>query len=493
MILNELLDKIEHKDYRIEGLIEFKSIVTDSRLASSGSLFFAIKGRNKDGNDFIEQAIGRGVVAVISDMQMGKNFPINYIQVKDTRATLARISKLFYRCPDEGLRIVGITGTNGKTTVSMLSQYLMGGQECVGLIGTVRYDIGKRTLPSHRTTPESLDCFQLFSNMVESKCRDAVIEVSSHGIDQRRLDLIKMKAVVFLNLSRDHIDYHKNMKEYFSVKKKLFSGVLGNNPEFIIINRDCKYGLKLEKSLKGNKRIISFSIKSKSDFRASNICLESNRTSFVLNHPHGKVNIQSNLLGRYNVYNILAAITITQSLGYDLENMIERIKEFKGVPGRMEKIEEGQEFSVLIDYAHTADAISNACEMLSEVTMGKKIVLIGCGGNRDRGKRSLMMKAAVRGADLIIATADNPRYESLDNIFNDMKKGVGKKDLNKVLFIDDRKQAISKALKSAKKGDCVLIAGKGHEVYQEINGTMIPFDDRKTSRELIRNCLGGNL
>ena len=490
MHLNDLLDKIDTIEYRLDGIVSFNTIITDSRRACSEGLFFAISGLNKDGNDYIEQAIDRGVVAVISEYPMGKHFPINFIQVKNVRIALAKISKLFYGCPDEELRVIGITGTNGKTTVSMLTQHLIGGSESVGLIGTIRYDIGKRTLPSHRTTPESVDCFSLFSNMVKSNCSDVVMEVSSHGIHQKRVNFIKMESVVFLNLSRDHIDYHGSMEEYFSVKKQLFSNDLSTNAKCSIINGDCSYGKILISSLDPSSRVLTFGLAPGLDIRARNLKLSSHCTEFVLDYPEGKINISYKLLGRHNVYNVLAAISIAYSHGIKLDQILLRLNTFKGVPGRMEPLIAGQNFMVIVDYAHTSDAIEHACEMINELTNKQKIIVLGCGGNRDKGKRSLMMRAAIDGADLIIATADNPRFESIDDIFKDMKYAIRTElEAKRIRFIKDRKQAISNALKSAEPGDCVLITGKGHEMYQEVEGTMMPFDDREVGRELIKNCI----
>ena len=245
MLLNDVLSEVEVVDLQLSGAVDFSAIITDSRRAIPGGLFFAISGSQQDGNTFIEEAIARGVVAVISEEPLGQHFPINFIQVKDVRLALAKISKLFYASPDKGLNIIGVTGTNGKTTVTMLSQHLLGGSQSVGLIGTIRYDIGNRTLPAHRTTPESVDCFELFSEMKASNCTDTLIEVSSHGIDQKRVHFIQMDTVVFLNLSRDHIDYHDSLSAYFEVKRRLFSGVLGTKAKTAIVNLDCDYGKKI--------------------------------------------------------------------------------------------------------------------------------------------------------------------------------------------------------------------------------------------------------
>lgn len=488
MILNNLLNEIELVDQQLSEAVDFTAIITDSRRAVPGGLFFAINGSREDGNTYIEEAIARGVVAVISEEPLGKHFPINFIQVKDVRLALAKISKLFYASPDESLKIIGVTGTNGKTTVTMLGQHLLGGSQLVGLIGTIRYDIGNRTLPSHRTTPESADCFELLSEMKMANCSDALVEVSSHGIDQKRVQFIQMDTVAFLNLSRDHIDYHKSIESYFEVKKRLFTGVLGTKAKKAIVNIDCDYGKMILEAVGRNTECLTFSADghASADFRAKSICLTAEGTSFELFYPDGSMQISYNLLGRHNVSNVLAALVIGYSQGRSMDHLLKQLKTFPGVPGRMERVIAGQDFNVLVDYAHTGDAIKHSGEVIHEFTNGQKIIVFGCGGNRDKGKRPLMMEAALESSDVVIATSDNPRSESIEAIFEDMKAGIKSKvESERVVFIEDRRNAIAYAFELAKANDCILIAGKGHEMYQELEGTMIPFDDRKVAKELI--------
>lgn len=488
MLLKALVDVLDVEHQQISSNLEFHSIITDSRRAVKGGLFFAISGFKQDGNSFIEEAIERGVVAVVSEEPVGKFFPIDFIQVHNVRQALAKVSKLFYGSPDESLNLTGVTGTNGKTTVSLLAQYLMGGSQSVGLLGTIRYDIGNRTLPSHRTTPESVDCFSLFSQMKMANCKDVVMEVSSHGIDQHRVDYVHFNTAVFLNLSRDHMDYHESIDAYFEVKKKLFTGALGFLVERAFVNIDCPYGRKLYSEIPEGVKKYSFGTSDSADFWASAVCLQSTGLEFMLNYPEGQCLIRSNLLGRHNVLNLLASLSTSYMNGVPMDFLRARVLSFPGVTGRMERIIAGQDFNIIVDYAHTHDAIQHACEMIHEITKGKKIIVFGCGGERDRGKRPLMLAAAIQGADLVIATSDNPRNEPLDTIFEDMRKGIAESDLEeKVSFIKDRRNAIAEAFHHARSGDCVLIAGKGHEMYQELEGRMIPFDDRKIARELIEN------
>lgn len=459
-------------------------LITDSRRVVPGALFFAIGGLRTDGNLFVEEAVDRGAVAVITEEDLGSHFPIDYIQVADVRQSLAVVSRAFYGKPDAKLGITGITGTNGKTTVSMLTQHLIGGQDTIGLLGTIRYDLGKRTLPSFRTTPESVDVYALLAQMVDNGCTEAVMEVSSHGIDQKRTYGLDVDVAAFLNLTQDHIDYHKSMEAYYEVKKRLFTGEMGQCPKQAVINIDCPYGRRLLCELPAGVEATTFGIEaSGAVIRADQVTLFADRTEFQLTWPEGQTQVISPLLGRYNVSNLLAALAIGRAKGHSVESILARVQSFPGVPGRMERVDEGQSFNVLVDYAHTDDALVHACKMLREITPGRLIVVFGCGGDRDRTKRAPMLRAVLDGADKVFVTSDNPRTETLDQIFADMRAASGSESAH---YVSDRKHAISIALDAAGPGDCVLIAGKGHEAYQEFDGTVIPFDDRQVARDLIR-------
>ncbi|MEM1221318.1 MAG: UDP-N-acetylmuramoyl-L-alanyl-D-glutamate--2,6-diaminopimelate ligase [Verrucomicrobiota bacterium] len=460
-------------------------LITDSRRVVPGALFFAIGGLRTDGNFYVEEAVDRGAVAIISEQDYGQRFPIDYIQVADVRVALATISRRFYCEPDEALNIAGITGTNGKTTVSMLAQHLLGGADRVGLLGTVRYDLGRRTLPSFRTTPESVDIYALLSQMVTNNCRDVIMEISSHGIDQKRVHGLKVEVAAFLNLTQDHIDYHRSMEAYFQVKRKLFTGEVGEMPKRAVINIECPYGRRLYKELREKTETVAFGFNESADLYAENVELRSDGTEFDLVWESQRKAVKVPILGRYNVSNVLAALSICYAQGHDIEHLLPLLEAFPGVPGRMERVDCGQPFNVLVDYAHTDDALSNACSMLREITKGRLIVVFGCGGNRDRTKRAPMMQAVLDKADSIVVTSDNPRAEPLKQIFDDMRSGFTEDQLSRVRFIDDRRNAISEALDLAGSSDCVLIAGKGHETFQEYDGTIIPFDDRDVARELI--------
>ncbi len=484
--VKELIEGIELVARKGDGDRAVTCLITDSRRVVPGALFFAIGGLRTDGNFYVEEAADRGAVTIVTEQDLGAHFPVDFIQVKDVRETLALVSRRFYDNPDEKLRIAGITGTNGKTTVSMLAQHLLVGHDSVGLLGTIRYDLGKRTLPSFKTTPESVDVHALLGQMVDNGCEEAVIEISSHGIDQKRVHGLNLEIAAFLNLTQDHIDYHKTMEAYYEAKKSLFTGATGKAPKFAVINIDCPYGKRLHSDLPSGLPSVTFGLNGDALIRAENVQLFADRTEFDLIWPEGKAAVISPLLGRYNVSNLLAALAIGRAKGYDISALLHALPSFPGVPGRMERINAGQRFNVLVDYAHTDDALKNACEMLQEITVGKLIVVCGCGGDRDRSKRAPMLRAALEGAATVFATSDNPRSESVEQIFEDMREACTPDVAQRVMFINDRKRAISLALDVASPGDCVLIAGKGHETFQEFDGTVIPFDDRQVAGELIR-------
>lgn len=459
-------------------------LAIDSRRVVPGNLFFALPGRRADGTSFIDEAVSRGAVAIVSQ-KLPAHAPakVTFIEVADARAMLARVAQRYFKFPDRDLTVVGVTGTNGKTTVTHLIKHFLNGDRRVGLIGTINYDLGARTVPSFRTTPESLDIYGMMAQMRDAGCRQAVMEVSSHGIDQQRVLGLQFGAAVFTNLTRDHLDYHQTLDAYFNVKTRLFTGGTGEPPKVAVVNLDDPYGEKLTATIPAGVKTITFGENPRAMVRAEQVSLNFKNTTFRLIWPGGTLDLDSPLIGRYNVSNLLAAVATAWGLGRDPVVFLTRLRAFAGVAGRMERIEEGQPFNVLVDYAHTDDALRNALGMLRAITPGRLLVVFGCGGNRDRSKRPLMVKAVQEYADFAFATADNPRSEAIAQIFADMAGGVTASD--KISWTEDRRRAISLALDGARPGDCLLIAGKGHESYQEFADTVIPFDDRQVVRELI--------
>ncbi len=460
-------------------------LAMDSRRVMAGNVFFAMPGRRADGNLFIDEAINRGAVAIVAEkIPAATAARVTYIQVADARRELARVSQRFFNFPDRSLDLVGVTGTNGKTTVTNLVKHLLStSTQRVGLIGTVNYDLGARIVPSYRTTPESLELYGMLAQMRDAGCRQAVMEVSSHGIDQHRVLGMQFGIAVFTNLTRDHLDYHKTLEAYFEVKSRLFKGGVGAAPRVAAINIDDAYGRQLVAEAPASLKVVTFGESPNAVVRAENVNLGFKGMTFRLVWPGGSLELESTLIGRYNLSNLLAAFAACYALGRDLTVIAPRLKSFPGVAGRMERIEEGQPYNVLVDYAHTDDALRNALGMLRAITPGRLFVVFGCGGNRDRTKRPLMTAAVQERADFAWATADNPRNESLAQIFADMQTGVTAAD--KITFVEDRRRAISLALDAARAGDSILVAGKGHETYQEFADTIVPFDDRQVVRELI--------
>ncbi len=482
--LKKLFKGMQVTAFRGEGKARVSCLISDSRRVVRGAVFFAVEGLHKDGNAFLEEAIDRGAVAVVSSAKPPVLCPITYIQVPDVRRALADVSRIFFEAPDEALNVVGITGTNGKTTVSMLVQALLAEESVpVGLIGTVRYDLGGRTLPSYRTTPESVDLFAMLSQMRDAGCKEAVMEVSSHGLEQSRVYGLNFEAVAFLNLTQDHIDYHGTMEAYFEAKARLFNGKVGNLPKVAILNLDDPKSLELQAIIPSKVKVRTFSIKGPADFYVRDLQLLPASSVFTLMYPEGEVEMNLPLPGLFNVENSLAAIALCHGLGRDVKGLVQKLGLFKGVPGRMERVNAGQAYNVFVDYAHTDDALRQALAMLRCVTPGKVYTVFGCGGDRDRSKRPQMMQAVLDNADQAWVTADNPRSEKVEAIFEDMKQGVA--GLEKATFVTDRREAIGLALKAAQPGDCVLIAGKGHEAYQEFADTVVPFDDVRVAKDWI--------
>ncbi len=460
-------------------------LAIDSRCVMPGNVFFALPGCRADGCFFIDKAIARGAVAVVGEKIPGATSArVTYLQVSDARRALAQVSQRFFSFPDRSLDLVGVTGTNGKTTVTNLVKHLLStSTQRVGLIGTVNYDLGSRVVPSFRTTPEALDLYGMLAQIRDAGCRQAVIEVSSHGIDQHRVLGMQFAVAVFTNLTCDHLDYHRTLEAYFAVKSRLFTGAIGSTPRAVAINLDNDYGRQLTSKIPEGVKVVSFGENPKATIRAEAVQLGFKSTSFRLVFPGGTFDLESPLVGRYNLSNLLAAMATCYALDCNLLDISSYLKSFSGIPGRMERIEAGQLYNVFVDYAHTEDALRNALAMLRAVTPGQLLVVFGCGGNRDRGKRPLMTAAVQEFADFAWATADNPRGEPLPQIFGDMEAGV--KNANRMAFIKDRRHAIGLALAFAKPGDAVLITGKGHETYQEFADTVVPFDDRQVALEFI--------
>jgi len=466
---------------------EIRGLAYDSRQVKPGYLFFALKGQRQDGQMFIQDAIDRGAEAIVSELpRMLSHGQTVMIQAANARQAMAELARAFYQDPSSKLKTVGITGTNGKTTAAFMCLNILEAAGLkTGLIGTVEYIIGKRVIPAARTTPEAVDLQQMLDQMVNAGCRGAVMEVSSHALVQKRVGGVDFDAAVFTNLTHDHLDYHKAIEKYFQAKSLLFKNLNGGTKKhFALINSDDPFGRQLA-ALPGIKAaILTYGLNENADVRAANLRLSSRGSCFDVLSPWGQAKISLRLLGRYNVSNALAAFGACGSLGISPDLMASALQQMVLVPGRLEEIQSAGGFQVFIDYAHTEDALRNVLGTLREITAGRLIVVFGCGGNRDAKKRPLMGTVAEQLADYAIITTDNPRREDPNAIIAEIVAGFKTRD--KVEIIADRCEAIGRALGIARKDDVVLIAGKGHENYQEFANTVIPFDDR----QVVRECLG---
>ena len=467
--------------------LEIKTLVNDSRRACPKSAFFAVGGSNTDGNLYVEEATLRGAVAIISERPGPKKYyPAAWLQVDSVADAMAAASKAFYENPDENLKIFAVTGTNGKTSVTWMIQHMQNslGQKC-GLIGTIQYDLGGRCLPASRTTPLALETYAMLHQMRRSGCSSAAIEISSHAIAQKRVEGLHIDCACFTNLTQDHIDYHLDMESYFETKASLFTGALGPLPKAAAINLDDPKGEVIAGRIdRAKTKLVTFSIsKPEATLHVRDLELNAQDSKFTVAYPEGQVEVKLKMPGRYNVSNALTAMAALYSQGADMKALASALNSFRGVPGRMQKVSSNAKFDILIDYAHTDDALKNGLEMLREVVKGRILVVFGCGGRRDRTKRPKMTAVVQKYADAAWATSDNPRGEDINQIFNDMKAGVS--DPTKIAFIENRRRAINLAIDAASEGDCILIAGKGHEVFQELGDTIIPFDDRRVAEELL--------
>jgi UDP-N-acetylmuramoyl-L-alanyl-D-glutamate--2,6-diaminopimelate ligase len=460
----------------------------DSRRVKRGCVFIAMKGEASDGNRFIDQAISSGAVATITDSD---RTPANvaWARVANGRRALAIVSANFYQRPSEKLAITGITGTNGKsTTAFVIESVLQAAGRKTTLVGTIEYHVAGKILPSPHTTPESLDLQRLFRDAVNVGATEAVMEVSSHALAQERTFGISFDVAVFTNLTRDHLDYHKTMDEYFAAKRILFEGSGTKPPGVAVINTDDEYGRELVKVCKQRgSHVITYGI-SKADFHSAKVEITPKGTSFQMITPDDTIPVNSHLIGRVNVYNILGAGAAAHARGCSSEAIASGITGLARVPGRFERVDCGQSFTVVVDYAHTDDALRNLTALAREFvksTSGRVITLFGCGGDRDRKKRPLMGEAAGRASDFVVLTSDNPRSEDPLAIINDAVVGLQRTG-TKYVIEADRQPAIRIALEEARSGDIVLLAGKGHEKEQVLAKGPVAFDDVQVAAEALR-------
>ncbi|MDD5020715.1 MAG: UDP-N-acetylmuramoyl-L-alanyl-D-glutamate--2,6-diaminopimelate ligase [Endomicrobiaceae bacterium] len=487
MFLKDLISEIENQIIG-NSEIDILGLSYDSRKISDSYMFFALKGVHTNGIKFAEEAVLKGALCVVSEEKIDGLSCVNII-VSDVIDAMAKISAKFYDYPDKKMTVIGVTGTNGKTSITYMTESLFKslGVE-IGVIGTINHRYADKKIDASNTTPHSLDLYKMMSEMLAHNIKYLIMEVSSHSLVLGRVKGIEFDIAVWTNLTPDHLDFHKNMDTYFEAKSLLFSSLQNNtkqNRKYEIINIDDVYGKKLfEKNLKVQK--ISYSVKDKTaQINASDIQLNNDSSSFQLTSVFGDKNITIQHIGLHNVYNILAVFAICMASGFKFHDIINRLENTLPAPGRFEKIISKNGFTVIVDYAHTNDALQNVLSAIKNLNHNKIITIFGCGGNRDKTKRPLMAQTACSLSDFVFITSDNPREEDPVLIVEEVESGAKKINKTNYKVIIDRREAIREAIKSAGKNDIVLLAGKGHETYQIIGTTKFHFDDKEEVLKLI--------
>jgi UDP-N-acetylmuramoyl-L-alanyl-D-glutamate--2,6-diaminopimelate ligase len=487
MTLAELVARLPGAELTGDGGLDVAAVTHDSRRVAAGALFVAIRGLATDGNDFVDAARRKGAVAVCSEQPpRGEGA---WLRVKSARQALATLSAAVLGDPARSLDLVGVTGTNGKTTTTyLIDSALRAAGETVGLVGTVEYRVGNRIAEAVRTTPESSDLQALFREMKDASCRRAVLEVSSHSIALGRVFGLEFRVAVFTNLTRDHLDFHGDMDAYFAAKRVLFERLLREDGR-AIVNLDDDRGRELAKL--SRSRAWGYSLEDPAaDLFAEELRLGLDRTRLRARTPAGVLELESALVGRFNAQNVLAALGAGIALGLPVDAVQRGIAALAGVPGRMEKVALGQDFTVLVDYAHTDDALKNLLETVRGLGPRRVITVFGCGGDRDRTKRPLMGAVAARLSDVVILTSDNPRSEPPEAIIGEIRRGIPASRAQDTHVIPDRRDAIARAIEMGREGVCVVIAGKGHETFQVLRERSVPFDDRQVAKDALARLAG---
>jgi UDP-N-acetylmuramoyl-L-alanyl-D-glutamate--2,6-diaminopimelate ligase len=473
MKLGELLEALPECRVRGRRDVEIAGVTLDSRTVRQGYLFVALRGQRHDGHSYIAEAMERGAVAVLSEKDLPNNNRLTSVVAGDARSALARLSDRFYGGPSKEIEVIGVTGTNGKTTVCYLvREILSAAGRRPALLGTIEYLIGHRSVPAERTTPEAPLLQAMMREAVNEGCDSVVMEVSSHALEQHRVECVDFKVAVFTNLGRDHLDFHGSAENYFAAKSALFRSP---GLRAAVVNRDDPVGERI--AVSATATLLTYGLGDRATVRGSALEAGPRGSRFELHAGAGSRDVALPLLGRHNVYNALAAAAAALADGVGLETIAAALGAARPAPGRLEEVSAGGPFTVYIDYAHTADALENALLTVRERCTGRVILVFGCGGDRDRTKRTPMGRVAARLADLSIITSDNPRRENPRDIMAEIAAGFGDA-ADRVVEIQDRREAIAEALRRAKAGDVVLVAGKGHERTQEYADTVVPFSDK---------------
>lgn len=482
MYLKDILKGVSFNARDDISALKIKNVTCDSRLVKKGDLFVAVRGCSVNGSRFITDAAAKGACAVIAEEDFDAPKGAKKVLVYDTRRSLPVIASNFYDHPSKRLKTVGVTGTNGKTTITYILEKII--KECgggVGVIGTVNYRIKEKVLPSKNTTPGPLELQSMLHRMVGEEVNYAVMEVSSHALDQGRVDCVSFDVGIFTNITSDHLDYHKTAANYFEAKSKLFTKL--KEGAAAVLNNDDRKVASLKSAI--GKKVITYGVKKDADVKAGAVRTSLDSSRFVVSTPVGSFPVSTKLIGIHNVSNILAAITAAFALRIDLKDIKRGVESADFVPGRLESVDAGQPFKVFVDYAHTEDALYNILGLLKKTVERRILTVFGCGGNRDVQKRPLMGRVACALSDHVVVTSDNPRFEEPEAIVKNIECGV-KGDYSNYDIVIDRRKAIEKALAIAAPGDIVLIAGKGHENYQIVKGKVVPFDDREVARGFLK-------
>ena len=451
---------------------EIADLAYEAQTAGPGSLYFCVPGSRADGHDFATQALDNGAVALVVERPL--DLPVPQLVVADARRAMPIAADEFFERPTEKLEVAGVTGTNGKTTTAfLLYAMLAAAGRRPGLLGTIESRVGGERRPAIRTTPEAIDLQRTFHEMVEGGDRSAAVEATSHGSELGRLDRVRFSALVFTNLTQDHLDFHGTLERYFDAKRRLF---IETRPPAAVNVRD-EHGWRLAEELRGQNELLTFGLTAEAEIRPEDLELGPRGAAFRADG----IELETRLRGRFNVENVLGAVAAARLLEIPNDAIAYGVRELRGVPGRFEAVDEGQPFAVLVDYAHTPDSLENVLRTARELAQNRVICVFGCGGDRDRGKRPLMGRIAAQLADLAIVTSDNPRSEAPDAIIGEILEGAGDAEVE-----TDRREAIARAIGEAAEGDVVVIAGKGHEQGQQFADRTIPFDDREVAREALR-------
>jgi UDP-N-acetylmuramoyl-L-alanyl-D-glutamate--2,6-diaminopimelate ligase len=480
-MMENILKGLKYKILKKIGDENPQGIEYDSRKIKKGDIFVALEGAVVDGHSYIDRAVENGAKIILVSKEIELKHPVTYILIEDLRRNLGFIASNFYKNPEKHLKIIGVTGTNGKTTTTYMLEKLLG-ENKTARIGTVEYKIADEIIEAPNTTPESLDIIKICKKAVDKGLEYLIMEVSSHALDMGRVEMLNFDAAIFTNLTAEHLDYHHTMEEYFQAKRKLFSKL--KNPKNGVFNIDDEYGKRLYEEFGG----VSFGI-DEGDLQGKIKDITSNGEVIEVKFEENCIEKNLKILGRYNIYNLLGALGAAWLMVGNMRELLEKVEEIKTAPGRFELINEGQNFIVVVDFAHTAAALENILKSIDELKKGNVITIFGCGGDRDNTKRAPMGEVAERYSDITIVTSDNPRTENPIAIMEDIKKGIKKET---TLFEEDRKKAIKLGIELAKENDVVLIAGKGHENYQIIGRTKYHMDDREIASEYLKKIKENN-